>query len=69
MLTPWIGLLAHKLIWHDVDQNIRTMRDDELFGISVKEVTRLFETTGFTVIKHSTFTLGLNHLYVAEKNE
>ncbi len=67
MLTPKIGVLRHKLAWWDPDQNDRGIKEGEELGLSHKYILKLFDDAGFNLLKHKTFVLGLNNLYVFEK--
>ncbi len=66
-LTPLVGLVRHKLAWWDLDQKDRGMKEGEVDGLTVGEVEKIFEEMGFRLVERRRFILGLNRLYVFEK--
>lgn len=67
MLSPFWGVLRHKLAWWDPDQHKRGMKEGEEMGLSFNYLTNLFERSGFKLIKRKRFVLGINNLYIFEK--
>ncbi len=67
MLSPFWGVLRHKLAWWDPDQHERGMEHGEEMGLSSKYIIKLFNECGFFLIKKQRFILGLNNFYVFEK--
>lgn len=70
-LTPLIGTLGHK-IWHmignDPDVNRRGhMEKGEENGLSNKFVRKLILDCGFSDIRHTHFSFGLNNLFTASR--
>ncbi|MBN2135710.1 MAG: methyltransferase domain-containing protein [Acidobacteria bacterium] len=70
MLSPGLGKLLHFMIsWWDWDRGERGHHgEDDLDGISKSDMFSLLKNAGFSDIKHKTFQLGMNHLFVAKKN-
>ncbi len=68
MLSPVIGYVRHKLAWWDPDQHDRGMKEGEDMGLSNKYIVNLFAGAGFRLILRKRFILGLNNLYIFEKN-
>jgi SAM-dependent methyltransferase len=70
MLEPLLGRLGH-LIWYllgsDADLRQRRPAKGECNGISRNEMQGLLQQAGFSSIRRSTFAMGLNNLYVADK--
>jgi len=69
MLSPFWGVLRHKLAWWDPDQHERGMKEGEKLGLSTKYLINLFESCGFELVKRERFILGINNLYVFEKRD
>ncbi len=67
MLSPFIGLIRHKLAWWDPDQHERGMKQDEEMGLSNKYILELFNRYGFRLLRRKRFILGLNNLYIFQK--
>ncbi|HPS72219.1 MAG TPA: methyltransferase domain-containing protein [Bacteroidales bacterium] len=67
MLSPFWGVLRHKLAWWDPDQHERGMEEGEAMGLSTKYLVSLFDRCGFELVKRERFILGINNLYVFEK--
>lgn len=67
MLSPFWGVLRHKLAWWDPDQHQRGMEEEEDMGLSYKYIIELFNECGFFLVKRQRFILGLNNLYIFEK--
>ncbi len=67
MLTPKIGTLRHKLAWWDPDQNDRGIKEGEELGLSHEYIINLFENAGFRLVIQDSFVLGLNNIYVFQK--
>lgn len=67
MLSPFWGALRHKLAWWDPDQHERGMKEGEEMGLSYKYLINLFERSGFELIKRKRFILGINNLYIFQK--
>jgi len=68
MLSPAVGKLRHFLAWWDPDQHERGMKHGEEMGLSTKYLRKLFNDAGFQFILRKRFILGLNNLYIFEKN-
>ncbi len=68
MITPLISEIWHRLRepW-DVDQRERGMKEGEVFGLQVKEVTTLLEEAGFKIIYRERFMFSVNMVTVARK--
>ncbi len=60
-------------MWHtlrkpsDADQRERGMKGGEVYGLTAREVRRLFEESGFRLLHEQRFMLGFNRLTVACK--
>lgn len=67
MLSPFWGVLRHKLAWWDPDQNQRGIKQGEEMGLSSEYIVNLFNNAGFDLIKRERFVLGINNLYIFEK--
>lgn len=67
MITPLIGLIRHKLAWWDEDQHERGMEEEEDYGLTKKHIVKILRKSGFKLVKHKGFILGLNNLYVFKK--
>lgn len=67
MLSPFWGVLRHKLAWWDPDQHDRGMKEGEEMGLSTKYLKQLFEKCGYFLVKRRRFILGINNLYIFEK--
>ena len=69
MISPGISRAWHYLRkpW-DKDQIIRGMKKGEVYGLSTKQVGILLKQAGFKVNKINRFMLGLNKIYIANKN-
>lgn len=67
MLSPFWGILRHKLAWWDPDQHERGMKHGEKMGLSSKYIIDLFNNCGFFLVKRERFIIGLNNLYIFEK--
>lgn len=68
MLSPFWGKLRHRLAWWDPDQHKRGMKNGEEMDLSYNYIINLFDSTGFFLVKREKFILGLNNLYIFEKN-
>ena len=68
MLSPFWGVLRHKLAWWDPDQHHRGMKAGEEMGLSKEYLTGLFEECGFHLVRRQRFILGINNLYIFQKN-
>jgi len=68
MISPFWGVLRHKLAWWDPDQHDRGMKEGEEMGLSSKYIIDLFLKNGFHLVKRQRFILGINNLYIFEKN-
>ncbi len=68
MIAQGLGKVWHYCIrrW-DEDQELRGMKDGELWGISSTGIRDLLAGTGFVVTAHHRFIFGLNNLYISEK--
>lgn len=51
MLSPFLGVLRHKLAWWDPDQHERGMEEGEDMGLSTKYLVNLFDRCGFELVK------------------
>lgn len=67
MLSPFWGVLRHKLAWWDADQHERGMKEGEEMGLSNTYIINLFNSCGFKLIKRERFILGINNFYIFEK--
>jgi len=67
MISPFIGILRHKLAWWDPDQHKRGMKKGEEMGLTHEYIVSLLENTGFKLIERKRFIVGLNNLYIFEK--
>lgn len=67
MLSPFWGVLRHKLAWWDPDQHERGMKEGEEMGLSNKYIINLFNSCGFKLVKRERFILGINNFYIFEK--
>ncbi len=67
MLSPFWGVLRHKLAWWDPDQHERGMKEGEEMGLSYKYLISLFENAGFKLLNRKRFILGINNLYIFQK--
>jgi len=68
MIPPRISRLWHLVNapW-DTDQSERGMQPGEVYGLTSRQMRRLFAETGFELIEQHRFILWLNSLYVARK--
>lgn len=66
-LTPFISWIWHKWAFWDDDQHERGMEEGEVWGFSSAEMAALFSKAGFKVDEASSFSWGLNQLYVLSK--
>lgn len=67
MLSPFWGVLRHKLAWWDPDQHDRGMKEGEEMGLSKRYLIGLFDECGFFLVKRQRFILGINNLYIFQK--
>lgn len=69
MLTPKLGYIGHKYIfgWRDEDQIERGMKEGESFGLSIDQVKDILDLAQLKIIRHQSFTYGLNHLFFVVK--
>lgn len=68
MVPPTIARLWHFLRRKsDIDQKLRGIKKNELYGLSRSEVIKILEEAGFKVIYEKAFMLGINRLTVALK--
>jgi hypothetical protein len=47
---------------------VHGMSLEEHYGFQAKQTPAIFEPRGFSLLKHKTFQLGLNNLYVFQRN-
>ncbi|MBF0142159.1 MAG: class I SAM-dependent methyltransferase [Magnetococcales bacterium] len=66
-LTPLISRIWHAWAFWDSDQNERGMKEGEVWGFTLAELTDLLGAAGFTVIRRVSFTWGLNRLWICQK--
>jgi len=68
MLLPGISRAWHFLCktW-DVDQKVRGMKEGEVYGLDENSMKTMLDNAGFFITHVSSFMLGLNKLYIAEK--
>jgi len=68
MIPPLLSTIWHKLRerW-DRDQHERGLQDEELYGMTARQVRELLAAADFRVILEERFMLGINRLTVAEK--
>jgi ubiquinone/menaquinone biosynthesis C-methylase UbiE len=69
MIPPGISKIWHfiRFPW-DRDQHEREMKEGEVYGLSKKYLKNLVEKNGFILKKTTSFMLGVNTLYIFEKN-
>ena len=63
-LTPFISFIWHKWAFWDKDQHERGMKEGELWGFKHYELIQLISKSGFRLVKHKSFSYGLNNLYI-----
>ena len=66
-LSPGLSFLWHKIAFWDKDQHERGMAEGEVWGFSKQEVVEMLKKFGFELTHYNRFSLGLNELYVAVK--
>jgi len=68
-LTPKIGYIGHKYVfgWRDEDQIERGMKEGESFGLSMDQIKDTIDLAQLKIIRHQSFTYGLNHLFFVGK--
>ena len=68
MIPPGLSAVWHRVIrpW-DPDQHGRHLHEGEVWGITNREMRRLFERHRFRIERHERFDFGLNNLFVARK--
>ncbi len=70
MVNPVISWINHKWHYrHDIDQKIRGMEKDEVWGYWHGQMLKLLSKNGFTFIKHVPFLYYLSNLYISKKME
>ena len=69
MISPIIGEIWHKIRkpW-DIDQSKRGMKEGEVYGLSKRQINKLLDRTGFTLLKTKRFMCYLNTLYIFRKS-
>jgi len=67
IITVPSPFVDHILWWLSKFRLIDGMSVEEHYGFKVKEVPQLFNSNQFKLIKHKKFQLGLNNLFVFEK--
>jgi len=69
MITPKLGSFVHWLRYkNDPDNQERHINNEnELLGMSHEQIKSILKEAGFTNIKHRRFVLGLNNIYIAER--
>jgi SAM-dependent methyltransferase len=67
MLSPFWGVLRHKLAWWDPDQHNRGMEEGEEMGLSTRYLIGLLDECDFFLVKRQRFILGINNLYIFQK--
>lgn len=67
MITPWVGIVRHKLDYWDPDQHQRGFGEGEEMGLSHEYIISLMKEAGFTLVKRKGFILNLNNLYIFKK--
>jgi SAM-dependent methyltransferase len=68
MIGPVVGYVGHKLWWYSEDKH-REMHADERWGLSSATLHRQLASAGLALREERSFVYGLNHLYVAEREE
>jgi SAM-dependent methyltransferase len=66
-ISPWLGVIRHKLAWWDMDQKERGIKKEEDLGLTSRSVINLLEDIGFVFLRKKRFVLGLNKLYIFKK--
>ena len=68
MIPPVTSTIWHKIRepW-DEDQHERGMIEGEVFGLTTKEIVKMFNEENFKLKKVQRFMLGINKLYIFEK--
>jgi len=67
MITPKLGRFVHWLRYNnDPDNKERHINNEnELLGMSHKQIISILKNAGFTNIEHRRFVFGLNNIYIA----
>jgi SAM-dependent methyltransferase len=66
-ISPWLGVIRHKLAWWDMDQKERGIKKEEDLGLTSRSVINQLEDIGFVFLRKKRFVLGLNKLYIFKK--
>lgn len=67
MIGPIVGYFAHIVFGKD-EKSRGGMVDGECKGMTHGHVTKLMRSTGFEIVLHKTFELGMNRLYIVSKS-
>jgi len=63
-LAPLLSPIWHKYAFWDEDQTERGMKEGEVWGLSMKDVTQLLARAGLEIKSESSFNWGLHKLYI-----
>jgi SAM-dependent methyltransferase len=66
MISPILGEIGHRIWWYGEDKK-RDTSPGEVDGLWAKDVVRMCERAGFTIMAHKRFLYGLNNLYLGLK--
>ncbi len=64
MIDPVLGGVGHAIWWYGEDRHRGGMKPGEVGGLWPREVVRLAEAAGFSLVRHERFVYGMNHLFV-----
>jgi 2-polyprenyl-3-methyl-5-hydroxy-6-metoxy-1,4-benzoquinol methylase len=63
--SKWVDYILNVLLFFRL---IKGMELEQHYGYDIKNTQPLFESNGFTLVRHGTFQLGLNNLFVFKRN-
>lgn len=64
MISPFLGIIGHKLWWYSEDKHRGGMVDGEVGGMSNREIMQLLSVQGFELTLHQRFVYGMNNLLI-----